>query len=242
MFSIIYIDEVDSTNAFAKKNLCKIRNNTFIYTFNQTAGYGQQKSKWISSPYKDLACSFAVKPTINNSEIFLLNQITSIAVLNTLKHFCKEDIKIKWPNDILINNKKNAGILIENQFIGNKLETSIIGIGVNINSTHFGEVRFPATSLFLETQRLIPLYKVAEILIEEFQKHYNNHNNIHNEYLNHLWKYKEHHNFKDRNGPFVGTIIDVTKTGILVIKDLKGNNRKYRFKEIEFLSYEFKDK
>ena len=235
MFRMIYLDEVDSTNSYIKRNINTISDNSLVYTFNQKAGYGQQKSAWYFTANKDLACSFLIKPNIPADKMFYLNIITSLAVLETLKTISAQEVKIKWPNDILMNGKKISGILIENQFYKNKIASSIIGIGVNVNSSEFGEVRFPATSLFLETKKLFLLEEIVFKLMLNFGSLLNNHTQSKDKYLQNLWRYKEKSLFKDKKGIFEGKISGVSDSGELLVLDSDKKVRRYFFKEVEFL-------
>lgn len=138
MSTIIFIHEVDSTNSYATKLIkqCKPNEGTVIITANQTSGKGMMGNHWIFEPYKSFAGSWILYPNfLNIHSAFYLYVISSLAVYDFLSDkIDKEcmDLKIKWPNDILVNNKKICGILIENTFENGKIKSSVIGIGINV--------------------------------------------------------------------------------------------------------------
>ena len=154
--SVIFLDTCDSTNA----ELARISghpetmNGTVVLTYEQTAGRGRRGNSWASVPNKDLTFSFLItKPAIKAEQSFLPIAAAAIAVAEFLgEKISDKKIQIKWPNDILCNRKKICGMLIENTFTGNESQKTIVGIGINLNGTEYENTRFPATSVWLETQ------------------------------------------------------------------------------------------
>jgi BirA family biotin operon repressor/biotin-[acetyl-CoA-carboxylase] ligase len=127
-----YLSEIASTNS--------LEEGTVIFTHIQTEGRGQKGTIWKSEPGKNLIISFLLKPHfLLVSDQFLLSKITALSVLKTLQKFLpsSNEIKIKWPNDIYVNNQKICGILIENSIQNSKLRQSIIGVGLNVNQIEF---------------------------------------------------------------------------------------------------------
>ncbi|MEN9332308.1 MAG: hypothetical protein RLZZ94_1398 [Bacteroidota bacterium] len=108
---------VDSTNTYAHQLISEgLSEDALIYCGEQTAGRGQRGNTWVS-----------------NRDQFVFNMIIAVAVSSYLESKGIENVKIKWPNDILVNNKKIAGLLIENSLKGDKISSSIVGIGLNLN-------------------------------------------------------------------------------------------------------------
>lgn len=165
--SVIFLDTCDSTNA----ELARISghpdtmNGAVVLTYEQTAGRGRRGNSWLSSPNKDLTFSFLItKPAIKAEQAFLPIAAAAIACAEYLSNKIPgKRVEIKWPNDILCQRKKICGMLIENTFTGNETQKTIVGIGINLNGTDYENTRFPATSVWLETSREIP---VAESLAE----------------------------------------------------------------------------
>lgn len=113
-----------------------------IQTNFQNSGKGQGKNTWESERGKNLLFSLLLKPYfLPASDQFVLTQIISLSVVDILKKLFENDnkpvIKVKWPNDIYIDNRKVAGILIQNTISGNNIENSIVGIGLNVNQKKF---------------------------------------------------------------------------------------------------------
>lgn len=153
--SLIVLDNVSSTNDYFKQLLANFKPQlpfTAIMARNQTQGRGQRGAVWLTKPNVNLTASFLNTPKDRNIQDQFLTTITSsLAVYDILKEYTKSSIAIKWPNDIMANNKKMGGILIENKITSTKIKHSIIGIGINIYATEFPvEIAHKTTSLKLE--------------------------------------------------------------------------------------------
>ncbi len=136
---IFEFDILDSTNNFLYKQLPSNKNQLCI-TNKQTKGRGQYNRSWLTEEQQAL---FSIKTKFSTvTNISGLSLIIALAILKILKNNYKlQELAIKWPNDIYIKNKKLAGILIENQVIGN-IQYIIIGIGINIISNNFGSIGY----------------------------------------------------------------------------------------------------
>ena len=146
---LIKLDAIDSTNDFLKDLSGKqvLENFTVVSTENQTNGKGQMGSKWNSEIGKNLTFSILIKEVLKkNSEIFDLNVAIALSILSSLEIDNIPNLTIKWPNDIMSDNKKIAGILIENKIKSNGEIISIVGIGLNVNQINFENLP-KATSL-----------------------------------------------------------------------------------------------
>lgn len=138
---LLVLDVVESTNDFALEYIRQTPNfinGTVVLANEQTKGRGQRGNIWKSEPDKSLTFSIIQKlVNLNNDSIFLLNKAVSVGIIKGLLELCKTEeekslLKIKWPNDIFYKDKKLGGILIENQWKGLALKSSIIGIGLNV--------------------------------------------------------------------------------------------------------------
>ncbi|MBN4085510.1 biotin--[acetyl-CoA-carboxylase] ligase, partial [Flavobacteriaceae bacterium AH-315-B10] len=137
---IIKLNAIDSTNSYLKQISSKevIEDYTTVTANYQTHGRGQMGTIWNSEKAKNLMCSVfkdCTKVSIKNQ--FYISMVTSLAIVKTLQSFSVPKLSVKWPNDILSENKKVCGILIENVIKNNLFEASIIGIGLNVNQTEF---------------------------------------------------------------------------------------------------------
>lgn len=174
--NIIYFNQVDSTNQFAseliKQNLAE--NGTVIVAEYQTMGRGQGGKSWISEPFENLLFSIVLKHVTNSpSDPFIVNKMTTLAVQQCISKLLPDAlVKIKWPNDILVNKRKICGILVENNFTGFNLNYSIIGIGLNVNQNyeHFKQIHATSLGHFLH-QSLNREHILSQIL-ESFEQVY----------------------------------------------------------------------
>ncbi len=234
---IIHLSEIDSTNNFAAKllseNLCQ--NGSVIMADVQTQGKGQRGNIWLSESGKNLLSSFIFKSdNLSVDRQATLTWATSLSLIETLRKFNIE-VQVKWPNDIVVAGKKIAGILIENQLQGSKINCSIIGIGVNLNQTSFENLN--ATSLLLETKKTVEPKSFLAFLAQEMNLLFqfdNNSDLLKKEYENNLFQMNELKRYKDENGEFYGKIIGTSDEGKLIIE--KSNKiETYGMKEVVFL-------
>jgi len=219
---IIKVNATRSTNDKVKMLIKskKIFSGDLITAKYQYGGRGQRMNKWYSSYGKNLLCSLFYMPVdINADKTFIVNQAVSLAVLKTIRKFNNEKCLIKWPNDILSVNKKIAGILVENSLSSNKLNHSIIGVGLNINQVFFK--RLPnATSIKKISNKNIDVQRVLNELIDSYKYYFTKINDI--EYINDQYN----RNIFGKHGcRFIingkkqsGKIISISNTGIIKLK------------------------
>lgn len=137
---IIRLDSIDSTNNYAAKllNQTKIPFGAVIMSQFQTEGRGQRGAKWNGEKGENLTFSIIVDgKQIKEYPTFLLSKCVAISVKEMLSQNTRENVMLKWPNDIYVNTKKIAGILIENQWKGGCLNSSVVGVGINVNQINF---------------------------------------------------------------------------------------------------------
>jgi BirA family transcriptional regulator, biotin operon repressor / biotin---[acetyl-CoA-carboxylase] ligase len=227
------LDSVDSTNSFSvdliKKNEAK--DGMIVFTNKQILGKGQRNRCWVSEPYKNLTFSLIVKTDfLKISNQFYLSMAISIALLeytNKRLEGLKLSAKIKWPNDILINERKVAGILIENTVIGNQLDWSVIGIGYNLNQEEFDlneATDFKPISLknllSIENNVASELQELS-LFIEKWliKLRKSEYSNIKQNYISNLWNFGKSIEFALPNGNFkIGKIIEIDDFGNLLIE------------------------
>lgn len=166
--SHIHLEETGSTNDVARELVSmKPAEGTLITVRRQTAGRGQQGHVWFSEADASLAFSVILYPGfLPPARVFCLQEAVTLAVCDALAHFLPgKDVSIKWPNDIVVEGRKIAGILLETSVEASKLGWAIIGIGVNVRNTAFPtmEGRSP-TSVLLEGQNIEPEHLLIRIL------------------------------------------------------------------------------
>jgi|GEM_PF-2595688 len=132
-------DTIDSTNTYIENNSKLLKNKSVILTRHQTNGRGRYERNFVSNINKGIYCSFLIKENIDQSFLKLLHLKIACALHNAIKITFNIDTQIKWPNDLILQNKKCAGILIETQYNQNKLDSIIIGFGLNIYKQVFNQ-------------------------------------------------------------------------------------------------------
>jgi BirA family biotin operon repressor/biotin-[acetyl-CoA-carboxylase] ligase len=237
--NFIHLESVDSTNNYAANLLKESKpvNGTTILTKRQTAGKGQRGNSWQAETGLNLTFSMIVYPDLTAKQVFYLNIIASLAVSRALELYTSK-VSIKWPNDVYVGNLKIAGILVENQFRGDHVVSSILGIGINVNQQHFDE-NIHATSLRLlkgEDSSLDTVfhdcYKQLDFYLDLLME--KNFQLLSKLYHNQLLGINESLKFNDANGDFEGVIQGVDEDGKLKIKRADGI-KKYDLKEVRFL-------
>ncbi len=165
---IIFFKKLDSTNTYAKENYKGLKHKDVILAEVQTQGRGRYQRKWVSNK-GGLYFSIILKPkTIDIKNAPNLTQAISVAICKVLeKHGVKP--QIKWPNDVLIKNKKAVGILSETIFEKDKLKAIILGVGINIEQKNLNKIDKPATNLKIQGLKIDKNLLLKEILSEFFK-------------------------------------------------------------------------
>ena len=238
---IIKLDAIDSTNSFLKKkmNNQEIDDFTIVYSQNQFQGRGRTTKEWISEPYKNIAFSLFKKfkrPELEH--LFLLNVIVSISILELLKKYSVRHASVKWPNDIIVKNKKISGILIENTIKKNNLINSVIGIGINVNQQKFPDL-ICATSIINEAGIAVEIDSLATELTKIISSNFKflelNSNFYLDQYNNKLYNKNRTVVFKNNIGKKkVGKIVKVELSGNLMVMNEKGKIEYFKENEIIF--------
>ena len=240
---IIKLDAIDSTNDFLKNlsNQNETLNFTIVTAETQTKGKGQMGSKWISESGKNLIVSILEKEVLQNiNQIFDLNVVVAVSILQAIETFKIKNLSIKWPNDIMAGNKKIGGILIENVIKPNNIIYSIIGFGLNVNQTNFDDLP-NASSLKNIANKTFEKELILIKIVEFLEK---NINILKNNQQNQLWElynkllYKKDKimAFEDQNNEkFMGIIQKVTPSGKLVLLKETDILQEYDVKEIKML-------
>ena len=226
----ISLSEVDSTNNYAAKLLLegKVPHGTVITALHQYQGRGQRSNTWESAPGQNLTASWVLH--LDNShfeKIVALNKAISLAIRNSIAHYLpKSIVKIKWPNDIFVNEKKVSGTLIETQMHADKTATLICGIGVNAHQTKFQSAK--ATSLLQLNPHLnMTLDNLLENIHQNIVLYFKkwaagNTTKIEDEYLNQLLGMNERRSFEYQGNVIEGVIIGVDDWGRLKLETKDG--------------------
>jgi BirA family biotin operon repressor/biotin-[acetyl-CoA-carboxylase] ligase len=240
--NLLYFENLPSTNTHAANLLKnnKLPEGTIVYTNYQTAGRGYSSNSWESEEGKNLLISIVLFPSfINAEDQFHISMAISLGIYDFLKRYIS-CCSIKWPNDIYVNNDKIAGILIENSVIGEQIESSIAGIGLNINQEKFLSDVVNPVSLKLLSGKNYDLHDCLNQLANDLDKRYKqlisgNYSHIKEEYVSKLYRLNEWFEFRDKKGILNGKILTIGDYGRLRIEKRNGKTGEYSFKEIEFI-------
>ena len=214
---------------------------TVICTSNQTKGKGQLGSEWQANEGENLTFSVFLNTSFLPSQNqFYLNCAVSISVFNVLKKIAVSKPSIKWPNDILSENKKLCGVLIENVLRSNTESHAIIGIGLNVNQKLFNPA-YKASSLKnctgihynLDEMLLMVMveleYQVGLLKAKKYAL-------LHKAYESELFRKNKPSTFKNAEGElFLGFIKHVTSSGMLQILLEDEITKEFRLKEVKLL-------
>ncbi|SNR63300.1 BirA family transcriptional regulator, biotin operon repressor / biotin-[acetyl-CoA-carboxylase] ligase [Lutibacter agarilyticus] len=243
---IIKLSAIDSTNSYLK-NLCVgelPENFTVIAAEHQLLGRGQMGATWESVSGKNLTFSVLVRfSDLHITDQFYLSMAVALAILKVLKGYVKNKLFVKWPNDILADKSKLAGILIENVLGRHAIKYAVIGVGLNVNQENFSNEIKNVTSLKKLAGEHIQRDELLIDLINSLKKYVKLVENqgffdLKKEYIANLFKYEVPSMFEDYLGnQFLGKIIDISADGRLVVELENEKTRKFNLKEIKFASF-----
>ena len=240
--NIQFYESLQSTNSSASLSLKEkeLPEGTVIFTDFQTAGKGQQGKRWESEKGKNLLFSVILYPSsVSPDNQFLISMIISLGICDFLRELVPE-VKIKWPNDIYVNNDKIAGILIENSIIGDTIESSITGIGININQEKFSPDIPNPVSLKIITGKDTDTGTALENLLNYLDNRYKqllygDRGLIRDEYASMLYQAGEWHTYRSEGIIFKGRIQGITDSGSLKIEKEDSSVSEFAFKEVDYI-------
>ena len=230
---VIYLQEIDSTNEFAKKIAPQEGEGTVIVADIQTKGRGRMMRTW-SSPKGGLWMSVILKP--NPRHITKLVFISALAVVETLAEFGIEG-KIKWPNDVLVSGKKICGILSEGRYSKSGIEYVILGLGINVNNKLPEELKGTATSMREVLGFEVPLTEVFKKLLGRLDSWYliylrENYREILNKWKIHSAVIGKRVRVITDKGEIIGIAIDIDEDGALILKQNDGVLRRIYYGDV----------
>ena len=234
----IILKQGGSTNSYALelKSTAVFKEGLVVTADFQTGGKGQRGKEWESSRGENLLLSAVIESNISIDNQFDLNILSSLAVMDSLKSY-DIDSQIKWPNDILVNKCKIAGILIQNLISRNRITHTVIGIGLNINQIEFTKFYPSATSIQKELGAVINIADVKDSLLNALQlrlENYRLNSDLKEEYLSNLFQKDKVATFESNNQKFMGVIRGVTKSGLLQI-ETENSLKEFNLQEVKML-------
>jgi BirA family transcriptional regulator, biotin operon repressor / biotin---[acetyl-CoA-carboxylase] ligase len=245
--NLIRLKRVDSTNNYAASLLRhsgrndekKIYDGTIVIADFQEKGKGQRGNSWESEKGKNLTFTLILRPSfLKADQQFLLNKITSLAICDLLKSFGIGNISVKWPNDVLVNGKKIAGILIENTIRSNEIIHSIIGIGLNVNQDKFPKTPNAISLKNFSGKDFSPglcLDLLCSFLEARYLKLKTNTASADKDYIDSLYRLNEWKDYLVKEEKIHSAITGVTPHGFLRLRKENGSEILCDLKEVVFL-------
>jgi BirA family transcriptional regulator, biotin operon repressor / biotin---[acetyl-CoA-carboxylase] ligase len=225
---IIRLKEVDSTNRFLMDWVSREKpgEGTLVISDFQAAGRGTDGSRWESEPGQNLTFSFLLYPSFLALEAqFYLNKVISLGLADLVSNVLpgRDDIRIKWPNDIYIGNKKVAGTLIQNGIKGSKFDFCVIGIGLNVNQESFSSDAPNPVSLKIASGKSFNLEALIKQTIARIDHRYNSLKQgaikeIDESYLGLLYRVNQLAGYIYKGNPVLAKITGVNRYGQLILE------------------------
>jgi BirA family biotin operon repressor/biotin-[acetyl-CoA-carboxylase] ligase len=255
---IIELDRVDSTNAYANRLPGQIdqEEGTVYWAYEQFAGKGQQGNKWESEAGKNLTFTVLIKPKfLRADQQFQLNKVIALGVLDFVESTLSRPaisqnelnssshlpcISIKWPNDIYCVAKKIGGILIEHKIMGQSIDTTLAGIGLNVNQTRFApDIPNPVSMIHILGYELLlkdVLDSVCQYLDQRYQtlKEFGS-GSLDESFNQHLLGFERWRNYSREGNLFEGKVCGVDNLGRLIIEQRDGKCHHFSHKEVEYV-------
>lgn len=241
-----HLQEVDSTNSEMKRwmGVCPdLQSFSFVSADFQSSGRGQVGNIWESERDNNLLASILYRPRyeMHVRHQFNISMAAALSVKSTVEHFLNispNRVKVKWPNDVYVDNKKICGILIENSLSGANIAYSIIGIGLNVNQENFVSNAPNPVSMFQISKEKQNINDVSIFLQKSFCRlatlMEQDINQLHSSYVKALFRAdNEMHEWALPDGThFEAKIVDTLSTGHLILEDGLKNQKQFAFKEV----------
>lgn len=171
---LFFFESIDSTNACAKALAqAGTQQGAVVVAEHQTDGRGRHGRTWRANPGQNLLFSVLLRPSLPRSSAGLLTFFAAVSVARGIEQVCECRIECKWPNDLLLRGRKVCGILLENSIDHDRIEYSVIGVGINVNQSEFdADLNTKATSLLLELGRPVDRVRLFSCIMAEMETAY----------------------------------------------------------------------
>lgn len=238
---VIELDTIDSTNNYAMRliDADTAQPGLTIVADTQTGGKGQRGKTWVDAFGQSLLMSVVIRPEYEIEQQFAFNMLVSLAIADYLQEIYENwNIRIKWPNDIIVNDKKAGGVLIENVIRGNQWAYSVVGLGLNVLQQDFNNELPFATSLRKQSGNNFIVFDLASGIREKiFTYLVNKPDNARllRAYNDSLFRKDSLQRFKIGNDEFTATINGATTNGLLQLNLADGNTVNYSHGAIEWV-------
>ena len=228
--NIYHFETIGSTNLFAKKLVKEGAEEGIVVVADvQSGGRGRKNRTW-SSPEGGLLFSIVLYPKISPQRVMLITMASSIAVAQGIKEITGINPVIKWPNDLLINEKKVCGILTEIDAEMDSINYTVVGIGVNANNELGKELQKTATTLKQEIGAQVPKVELLKSILKSLDKKYNilisgNYDFIRDSWLSYSNIIGKKIQVQDEETVTTGKVTDIDDSGCLILNTKTGNVR-----------------
>lgn len=220
--NIEIFDSIYSTNKYLKSKINEKNYGTIVISNEQTNGYGKSNREFLSNKDIGIYMSILINPNCLIEESLKITILTSVAILSAIKSVCNLDVKLKWVNDIILNDLKVGGILCESQINlnTNLIDNMIVGIGINVKEFEFPpSLKNIATSIENNTNFKISRNKLISEIINFFDLYFI-------EKTNYIDLYKENSYVLGRDikviqndRQFFAKAIDIDNNGSLIVQE-----------------------
>lgn len=238
--NLIVLDSVGSTNKEAadRAGRSNVVHGTVILAHEQTDGRGQRGRNWNSGAGLDLTFSIVLLPRkLKASSHFKLAKVAALAVQEVVQTRVLNEVRIKWPNDVLVERRKIAGILIKNEVVGALVQSTIVGIGLNVNSRELDEAYLP-TSLLIETgteqDRMVLLDEILIAFERRWEQMETDHPGLGSDYSDALWAIGRWTTFVLDDKNITARAVDVDSDGRLIVETEDGKVAAYGLERLRF--------
>ena len=227
---VVYYERIGSTNDAARQLAdAGESEGTVIIADEQTAGRGRLGRTWIAPPRSSILMSIILRPALKRLAPHQASRVTMSVALSACDAIRAEtglDAQIKWPNDLIVREKKCAGILSESGIVGDTLEYVIVGIGVNVNFAAASVEGIPnnATTIADELGKSFPRARLVQSLLRSIEMYYLRVNeDMHNEYCNRLATLQQNVRAQTPTGIEEGVAESVNENGALLVRRADGS-------------------
>ncbi|UCZ54805.1 biotin--[acetyl-CoA-carboxylase] ligase [Bacillus shivajii] len=227
---VIYEESTPSTQiiaqAAANEGVCE---GTVVIADEQVSGRGRLGREWYSPPETGIWMSMILRPKVDFRRAPQLTLVTAVAVVRAIEHVTKLEAEIKWPNDLLLNGKKIAGILTEMQADPDQIKAVIIGVGINVNHRSFPEgIEDIATSLANESDRTFNRAELIAQILKEFEWLYDAYLTKGFSFIKPLWEARSNTigrmiKARTANDVIEGFAEGIDEEGVLLLRDKTGD-------------------
>lgn len=225
--NFIEVDEIDSTNSFLLRTDEYTQNGTVIMADFQTEGRGRRDREWSSMKEQNLTFSVLLNENLDDVNINLMILGSALAVAQSLEYLYQLKVNLKWPNDVLVNGKKIAGILLESTSRGSNIDKLVIGFGINVNQMNFpGKYNIIPTSVKSEFKSTVNrerlLAEVLNNLEQTFQDIYTSPEKVLNAWRDRCKMIGEKIKVEDDGKIKYGIFENITDNGFIILKTAAG--------------------